>query len=101
MADDQRNAVGDELAGGDHRLLGIADVVGHDDLYLLAEHAARRIDVSHRHLRATLYLRACPGELSGERASDPDQHLRVRGQAERGRKHNCYGNEMTHGSCAG
>ena len=80
VPDDEHHTVSHQLLGGGHRLLGIAEVVDRDEPHLLAEHAARRIDVGHGHLRAALHLLADPGERSRDRACRPDQHLRPRGQ---------------------
>ena len=97
MPDDEHHAVGHQLLGGRHRLLGIAEVVDRDEPHLLAEHAARRIDVGHGHLRAALHLLADPGEPSRHRAGDPDQHLRPRGAAEHGRERDdSYGDHAVH-----
>ena len=63
MPDDEDHALADQLLGGGHRLLGIAEIVRRDEPHLLAEHAARGIDVGHRHLRAALHLLADPGVL--------------------------------------
>ena len=100
MPDDEGDAVADELPGGGNRLLGIAEVVRHDETYLLTKYAARRIDVGYRHLRGALFLVAGPCELSRERVREPDQHLRASGATERDDKdsHSC-GNETMHCLC--
>ena len=77
MPDDENNAVTDQLLGGGDRLLRIAEIVCRDEPHLLAEYAARGIDVGHGHLRAALHLLADPGELSRHRACRPDQDLRT------------------------
>ena len=92
MPDDEDHTVTDQLLCGGDRLLGIAEVVRRDQLYLLAEHAARGVEVGHGQLRAALHLLAEPGILSRDRARHPDQDLRPGGPAERGGKHdNGYG----------
>src|SRR5438552_13208460 len=85
MPDDENDPVSHQLLGGRHSLLGIAEVVDRDEPHLLAEHAARRVDVGYCHLRAALSLLADPGEPSRHRSRDADQHLRPRG-AKRGRE---------------
>ena len=87
MPDDEDHAVTDQLLCGGDRLLGIAEVVHSGELHLLAEHAARGIDVGHGQRRAALHLLAEPGVLSRHRASHSDQDVRPRGPAERGGKH--------------
>ena len=98
MPDDEDHTVADQLLGGGDRLLGIAEVVRRDEPHLLAEHAARRIDVGHGHLRAALHLLAGPGERSGDRACGPDQHLRLRRPAGgRYKRDHCCGDNAVHG----
>ena len=87
VPDDEDHTVADQLLGGGDRLLGIAEVVDSDEPHLLAEYAARRIDVGHGQLRAALHLLADPGELSRHRARDPDQNFRPSRAAERCCKH--------------
>jgi hypothetical protein len=85
---DEYDAHSDELVGGRDRLLAIAIVVGRDHLDLLAEHAARGIQVGHCELHAALGLFAEPCVRSGERPGQADQDLGVtdRGGAECRRK---------------
>ena len=61
MSDDEDHTVADQLPGGGDRLLGIAEVVGRDELHLLAEHAAGGVEVGHGQRRAALHLLAEPG----------------------------------------
>ena len=61
VAGDEDDAVTDQLAGERHRLIGIAEVVAHDQLDFLAEHAALGVEVLDRHLGAALIPLAGPG----------------------------------------
>jgi hypothetical protein len=71
VSDDKDDAVRNQFPGCGDCLLGIAEVVGRDELNLLAEYAARGIDVGNRQLRTALKLLAGPCELSRHRARDP------------------------------
>jgi hypothetical protein len=53
-----------------HRLLRIAGIVAGRMVELLAEHAARGIDVLDSHLAAVLHLRTEGGVLTGDRPDD-------------------------------
>ena len=90
MSDDEDRTVADQLPGGGDRLLGIAEVVHHDQLYLLAEHAAGGVEVGHGQLRAALKLLAEPGFLSRDRPAIP---IRMSARAVRARRQgdNGYG----------
>ena len=75
VAGDEHHAHRDQLVGGRDRLLAIAVIVGRDHLHLLAEHAARGIQVGHRERHAALRLFAEPSVRSGERPGHADQDL--------------------------
>ena len=83
MADDELDAVGDELVGDRDALLRIGDVVADDDADLLAVHAAGRVDVGGSLLGALLELRAESGVRAGDRTGDADDDIRPRAAAER------------------
>ena len=87
MPGDEDHAVADQLLYSGDRLLGIAEVVHRDQLYLLAEYAAGGVDVGHGQLCAALHLLAKPGKLARNRARHANQDVRPRGPAERGGKH--------------
>ena len=78
MPGDEDHAVADQLAGERHRLIGIAEVVAHDQLDLLAEHAALGVEIRDRQPGAALILLAEPGIGAGHRAGDADQDLGLR-----------------------
>ncbi len=78
MADDEFDAVADELVGDRNALLGIGDVVALLDLDLLAENAAGLVDVLGRLADALCQLRAERGVGAGDRAGDADLDLRLR-----------------------
>jgi hypothetical protein len=86
VPDDQDRTVADQLPCGGDRLLGIAEVVRRDQLYLLAKHATGCIDVGHGRRRATFHLLAELGFLPRDRAGHADQDVRPRGPAEAGCK---------------
>jgi hypothetical protein len=58
-------------------LFRIGDVVAGFDLDLLAEDAARGVDVFDRHLNAVRQLRAESGVGAGDRPGHPEFDLRV------------------------
>ena len=90
VAGGEHDAHRDQLVGGRDRLLAIAVIVGRDQLHLLAEHAARGIQVGHRERHAALRLFGEPRVRSGERHGQSDQDLGMdeRGEAECCRKGN-------------
>ena len=79
MADHELDAVADELVGDRHALLGIGDVVARLDHDLLAENAARLVDVVGGLLDALRQLRAERGVGAGDRTGDADGDVRPRG----------------------
>lgn len=96
MPDDEDCTVCVQLLGGRKRLPRIAEVVGHDQPNLLAEHTACGIDIGNGHLRTAPKLHAGPGELTAHRASDADQDFRL----SLGCKRECKcssGEKMAHG----
>ena len=54
MPGDEDDAVARQLTGERHRLIGVAEVVAHDELDLLAEDAALGVEILDRHLGAAL-----------------------------------------------
>ena len=54
MPGDEDHAVADQLAGERHRLIGVAEVVAHDQLDTLAEDAALGVEIRDRHPGAAL-----------------------------------------------
>ena len=75
VAGDEHHAHRDQLVGGRDRLLAIAVIVGRDHLHLLAEHAARGIQVGHRERHAALRLFGEPRVRPGKRCGQADQDL--------------------------
>jgi len=82
VSDDEFDAIADELVGDRHALLRIRHIVGGLDLELLAENAARFVDILDRLLHTLSELRAESSVRAGDRSRDPDFDLRLR----RGRK---------------
>ena len=78
MADDERDAVADELVGDRDALLGIGDVVADLDRDLLAVDAAGCVDVLDRLLDAVLELRTEGRVGPGDRTGDAELHRRHR-----------------------
>ncbi len=72
MADDEFHAVGGELVGDRHALLGVGTVVSDAQHDLLAEDAAGGIDVLDRLLDALLELGAEGGAAAGHRSAHRD-----------------------------
>jgi len=87
VSNDEDHPVADQLPCGGDRLLGITEVVRSNELYLLAEHATRGVEIAYGQRSAPLLLLAEPGFLARHRARHADQDLRPRGPAERDRKH--------------
>ena len=79
MPDHQLVALAGELVGDRNGLARIARVVADVELQLLAEHAARLVDVGHGLLGAVLQLRAERGILPRHRPGRRDLGLRLRG----------------------
>jgi hypothetical protein len=73
MAGDQRHAFRRHLVGDRDRLLRIAGIVADIEIELLAEHAARGVDILDGKLGAVLHLRAEGGILTRDRADDGDR----------------------------
>ena len=73
VADDELDAVSDELVGDRDALLRIGDVVADDELDLLAIDAAGRVDVGDGLLGALLELCAESGVRAGDRTGDADR----------------------------
>ena len=82
MADDELDAVADELVGDRNALLGIGNVVALLDVDFLAENAASLVEVLGRLTDALRQLRAERGVRPGDRTGDADLDLRVRGARE-------------------
>ena len=79
MPGDEDHAIADQFAGERHRLIGVAEVVAHDQLDSLAEDAARGVEIRDRQLGATLILLADPGVIAGHRAGRGNPDLGARG----------------------
>ncbi len=75
MADNELDAIGDELVGDRNALLRVGDVVADRQHDLLAVDAASRVDVSGRHFGALLELSAKSGVRAGHRTGDADQDV--------------------------
>ena len=73
MAGDEGDPAAGHVIGDRHRLLGIAGIVADVEVELLAEHAARGVDVFDGQFRAVLHLRAEGGVLPGHRTDDGDR----------------------------
>ena len=84
MPNDEQHTISDQFLGGSDCLLRIAEIVSHDQLHLLAQHAARSIDVGDGQLRTPLQLLACPCELTRHRSCDPDQNVGANGVTHHG-----------------
>ena len=82
MADDELDAVADELVGDRHAFLRVGAVVAGRQHDLLAEDAAGGVDVSDRLLDAVLELRAEGGAAAGDRAGDAQLDLGRSGAGE-------------------
>ena len=82
VADDEFDAVADELVGDRNALLGIGNVVALLDLDLLAENAAGLVEVVGGLRDALRQLRAERSVRAGDRTGDADLDLRVRGARE-------------------
>ena len=83
MADDELDAVADELVGDRDALLRIRDVVALLKDELLAENAARLVDVVDGLLRAVDELRAKGRIRPGDRSRDADLHVGAGGAGKR------------------
>jgi hypothetical protein len=70
VADDEVDAVADELVGDRDALLGIGNVVALLELDFLAENAASLVEVLNRLSDAVGQLRAERGVRAGDRAGD-------------------------------
>jgi hypothetical protein len=81
IADDDVDALGDQLVGGGHRLLARAIVVDFDQPDRLAEKTARRVQVGDRDPGAAVDRFAQPGIRAGIRGRQTDQDL---GMGQRG-----------------
>lgn len=79
MAGNEHDAGGDQLACRHDSLLSLAIVVGNENLDGLAEQAAGRVDLGHRHRDAALVLLAEPRHAAGQGRRCPDADLGVRG----------------------
>ncbi len=82
VADDELDAVADELVGDRDALLGIGDVVARLDLDLLAENAAGGVDVGGGLIDPLGQLRAERGVGAGDRAGDADLDVGLSAAAE-------------------
>src|SRR5262249_54869238 len=76
MADDELDAVADELVGDRHAFLRVGAVVADEDLDLLPEDAAGSIDVGDGLFGAVLELGAEGRAASGHRPADAKLDLR-------------------------
>jgi hypothetical protein len=74
-AEDHRNAIAHQLAGGKQRLLRVARIIGDDQPQRLAQDTARGIEVGDRELRARRGRLAYPGVRPGQGGAEPDQGL--------------------------
>ena len=83
VADDELDAVANELVGHRHALLRIGDVVALLEGDLLAEDAARLVDVVNRLLRAVDELSPESRVRTGDRAGDPHLDLCAGGARKR------------------
>ena len=79
MPGDEDDAVADQLVCGGDRLIGVAEVVAHDELDLLAEDAALGVEIRDRHPGAALELLAEPSLTAGHWAGHTDQNFRASG----------------------
>ena len=87
MADDELDAVADELVGDRYALLRVGDVVAGLDLDLLAKDAAGLVDVLGRLIDPLRELRAEGGVGPGDRPGDANLDLRLRRSGEQERQH--------------
>ena len=88
MPDDEDDAVAYQLVCCGDRLIRVAEVVGHDELDLLAEEAAFAVEISGRHPGAALELlrlsprrvisRRSPGGAAASAVSAGDARARPR-----------------------
>ena len=78
MPGNEDDAIADQLASQRHRLIGIAEVVAHDQLDPLAEDAAVGVEIFDGKLGAALILLAEPRLRAGHRAGDANQNLGAR-----------------------
>jgi hypothetical protein len=85
VTDDKCHAIADQLSRRRDRLLWVARVVNGNHPDLLAEHATLGVEILDRKLGAPLILLANPAERPGQRASIPDQDLRVGRRGDRQR----------------
>jgi hypothetical protein len=84
MPGDEHDPVADQLAGEGHRLFGVAEVVAHDQLDILAEDAPLGVEIRDRHPGAAFKLLAAPSHRAGHRTGDGNSDLgRRSGGAER------------------
>ncbi len=83
VADDEFHAVGREFVGDRHAFLRIAAVVADAELDLLAEDAARRVDVIDRLLDALLELGAEGRAAAGQGPRDAELDLGMRASRHR------------------
>ena len=85
MADDELDAVADELVGDRNALFGIRNVVPRLDLELLAENAAALVDILDGLLDSLGQLGAERCVCAGDRPRDADLDLRPSGACQRER----------------
>ena len=76
VADDEFDAVADELVGDRHAFLRIGAIVTDVNLNFLSENAAGGVDVLDRLLHSVLELRAEGGAAAGDRSGDAQLDLR-------------------------
>jgi hypothetical protein len=84
MSDDEDGTVACQLVCCGDRLIRVAEIVDHNQLDPLAEHAAGGIEILDRESGAALELPAEPRLRARHRARHPNQDLRPSGPAERG-----------------
>ena len=87
MPGDELDTIADQLAGERHRLIGVAEIVAHNEIDVLAEDAASGVEIRDRHPGAALVLLAVPRVIAGHRAGRGDQNVRPSGRPERAGKH--------------
>ena len=81
MPDDEDDAVAYQLVCCGDRLIRVAEVVGHNELDLLAEDAALGVEIRGRHPGAALELLAEPSLSAGHWAGHANQDLGRRGRS--------------------
>ncbi len=78
MPGDEDDAIARQFLGQRHRLIGVTEIVAHDQLDPLAEHATLGVEIRNRQLGGALILLAEPGQSTGHVAGDADPDVGVR-----------------------